>query len=102
VVVRTIIDPLDRPSWKQFGTVGCDHELIYRLYDANNFLLYVGITWNPFNRWTLHARTKTWWSEVASVDVRQCQTVREARAQETAAIHTENPRYNIHQVKVRV
>lgn len=100
--MRMIIDPLDRPSWKQFGIVGCDNELIYRLYDVDSVLLYVGITWNPFNRWTLHARTKSWWLEVASADVRHCRTVREARAQETAAIHTEGPRYNIHQVKVCV
>ena len=100
--MRAVIDPLDRQSWKRFGTADAGHELIYRLYNIAGQLLYVGITWNPFVRWTYHARTKPWWTEVASVAVHQCRDDRDARAQETAAIHAEAPRYNIHQVKVCV
>ncbi|MCL8016877.1 GIY-YIG nuclease family protein [Streptomyces sp. AS02] len=33
---------------------------LYRLYDADDVLLYLGITWNPDWRWGRHKTTKHW------------------------------------------
>ncbi|MEV5854664.1 GIY-YIG nuclease family protein [Streptomyces anulatus] len=38
---------------------------LYRLYDAADQLLYVGISNNPRLRWASHAADKTWWADVA-------------------------------------
>lgn len=93
------VDPDDRKSWKKLGTAQPAHELLYRLYDSQLRLLYVGITWHPFARWTAHASRKLWWSSVAFASLAEFPDDRSARAGETEAIHTESPLHNIHQVR---
>lgn len=90
------IDPVDRQSWKMFGTSGAGSEFLYRLYSGAYELLYVGITWNPHVRWTEHSKTKPWWREVAHAEVWRCSD-EEVRAWETRCIKEQAPRYNIHQ-----
>jgi predicted GIY-YIG superfamily endonuclease len=34
---------------------------LYRLYDATDQLLYVGISTNPEERWKTHTMLKSWW-----------------------------------------
>lgn len=93
------IAPDDRKSWKKLGQAQPAHELVYRLYDANKALLYVGITWHPFARWTAHAASKAWWGEVRFGSLKEYPDDRSARDAETIAIHAERPRHNIHQVR---
>lgn len=88
--------PLDRQSWKLFGDSGPGREFIYRLHDAGHTLLYVGITWNPFVRWTAHSRSKAWWTQVAYAEVWVCPD-RDARFWESRCIKEQRPRFNIHQ-----
>jgi hypothetical protein len=67
---------------------------LYRLYDADDALLYVGITKNIVQRWFQHSQTKTWWSqairrEVAWLDDRPAALLAERRA-----ILAEHPIHN--------
>lgn len=90
------ISPSDRQAWKLFSTSGPGREFIYRLYDAEHALLYVGITWNPFVRWTAHSRSKAWWAQVAHAEVWVCAD-EDARYWESRCIKEQQPRFNIHQ-----
>lgn len=89
------IDWRDRQSWKALGHSG-GGKFVYRLYGCLGNLLYVGVTWNPFVRWTFHARTKSWWPQVRGAVVFLCADEHEARSEETAAIRDETPAYNKH------
>lgn len=91
------LDPHNRQSFKEFGTAPPGQDFIYRLYDHEMNLLYVGITWNPFVRWTDHSKTKTWWESVAYADVHLCADNRDARSWETWCIKNQNPVHNKHQ-----
>jgi hypothetical protein len=68
---------------------------LYRLFDADGALLYVGVSDNPRGRWNAHATEKPWWHEVADRKVIWLETRDEALAKETRAICDEHPRYNI-------
>lgn len=42
---------------------------LYRLYDANDALLYVGITYHPTERFAQHRKESHWWHQVARREV---------------------------------
>ena len=67
---------------------------LYRLYNTADELLYVGISSNFGHRWTAHAHVQPWWPEVQRQTVEWYPSRAEALTAETAAIETENPRYN--------
>jgi len=69
---------------------------VYRFYDADNQLLYVGVTANPKARWNAHARDKEWWPEVASKAIQWFGDRHPAEFAEYVAIQTEGPKYNRH------
>lgn len=69
--------------------------MLYRFYDADDVLLYVGITMNPSQRWANHREEKAWWSDVATVRT-QLFDSREAVAEaEIEAIRHERPLHNV-------
>lgn len=68
---------------------------LYRLYDAEDRLLYIGIGYSPQARWTVHSKEKNWWPLVARKSVEWYPSWREAKAAETIAITNERPAYNI-------
>lgn len=70
---------------------------LYRFFDAQGSLLYVGITSRLRIRMTEHARdyAETWWPLVASRSVEWHQTRSEAGRAERTAITTERPPYNV-------
>jgi predicted GIY-YIG superfamily endonuclease len=68
---------------------------LYRLFDSELRLLYVGIAGNPGRRFEQHASDKPWWSEVAHVRTKHYDTRQLATAAERQAIQVENPRYNL-------
>ena len=68
---------------------------VYRLFDADGLLLYVGITRQGHHRLHEHARDKAWWRDVASATFEHLPTRDAALRREAQAIHTEAPLYNI-------
>lgn len=68
---------------------------LYRLYNADGDLLYIGITLNPFKRISEHKRTKEWFDEVANIRLERFPTLAAVAAAEIEAIRTEKPRENI-------
>lgn len=68
---------------------------VYRIYDATDELLYVGITNDLYVRWTDHKATKFWWREKAyRYDVRWYPSRDVAAMHEKHAIMTERPKHN--------
>lgn len=68
---------------------------LYRLYDAHDRLLYVGVTRDLTERLRTHRERKQWWREVTSVSTVLFETWREVEDAEQVAIRTENPVHNI-------
>lgn len=68
---------------------------LYRLFDDNDQLLYVGIAFNPRVRWYHHKKHKAWWPEVTRREVVWLEDRRLAEAAEQEAIAMEKPLYNI-------
>lgn len=68
---------------------------LYRFFDADGALLYVGITADLEQRWTKHQSEKPWWPDVAEKTVAWHDDRPSALAAELEAIKTEAPRYNV-------
>lgn len=68
---------------------------LYRFYDPQGKLLYVGITNDPWRRWREHVREKPWYPQVKHQAVTWYDAERQARRAETRAIHDERPEFNI-------
>jgi len=67
---------------------------IYRLYDANGVLLYIGQTCRPPTvRMREHGKVKSWWDEVATGTIVWV-PYEDADTEERRAILAENPRHN--------
>ena len=67
---------------------------VYRFYDADDALLYVGITNNLTIRWSEH-KSKPWWrNEAYRYDVQWYSNREMAKAEEKRAIRSEFPKYN--------
>lgn len=68
--------------------------ILYRFYDSDDTLLYVGITSDPFARFRSHARDKTWYHCVVRSTMEHFKTRGGLVLAEMKAIQTEKPRYN--------
>jgi len=76
---------------------------LYRLFGADDELLYVGVAGNPGRRFEQHRKDKPWWGEVITVTLEHFPTRPDALAAEVTAIEEERPRYNVvHRVDVVV
>lgn len=67
---------------------------LYRYFDKDGQLLYVGITKSLFNRQDQHSRTQPWWNDVASATFEHFDDRDIALAFEEQAIYSEWPLYN--------
>lgn len=67
---------------------------LYRFFDAENDLLYIGITHRLEGRLAQHKRVKPW-GEVASITLEWHSSRRDAIAAEVEAIQAERPRWNV-------
>lgn len=67
---------------------------LYRYFDSEGQLLYVGITKNPLDRQSHHAANQLWWQEVNSATFEHFQQRSFALIQEQFVIGTELPKYN--------
>lgn len=71
-----------------------DH-LLYRLFDANDHLLYIGRTNDLRKRLDRHSRVQSWWPEVARSQVETFPDLASLCAAEKAAIIGEDPTHNV-------
>jgi predicted GIY-YIG superfamily endonuclease len=67
---------------------------LYRHYDAEGRLLYVGISNHLFVRTAKHRNSAPWFREVRRIDVLLYNSREEALDAESAAIKDENPQHN--------
>lgn len=67
---------------------------LYRLYDVDNNLLYIGISYNLKMRFSKHARTKDWWPQVHKKYIRKYPNRFEAARIEEQAIKKYHPKHN--------
>lgn len=67
---------------------------LYKLYDENDVLLYVGVTNNTAVRWAKHAADKPWWSDVSRQEITWHADRASALAAEKESIRAGQPRYN--------
>lgn len=67
---------------------------LYRFFDADGQLLYIGKTTNVRARFRAHA-DKEWWGDVADSSLEHYATADAVAAAEVAAIRAEAPRHNV-------
>ncbi|MGV9226433.1 GntR family transcriptional regulator [Streptomyces albogriseolus] len=67
---------------------------LYKLYNEEDALLYVGVTNNTRVRWAKHATDKAWWGEVSRQEITWYADRISALAAEKEAIQRDQPRYN--------
>jgi hypothetical protein len=68
---------------------------LYRFYDHDGRLLYVGISFSAVARASQHRAEKPWWPDVANMTVEHLPSRAAAMAAELAAIRTEKPIHNV-------
>lgn len=69
-------------------------DTLYRIFDADGALLYVGATMNPSSRLNEHSKLKPWWDEASTITLEHFASYESLIDAETQAIRTENPKYN--------
>lgn len=67
---------------------------LYRLRDASDQLLYIGVSDAPLRRWVEHSKDKPWWPRVVAFAFEWYDSRTEALRVEACAIRTERPLYN--------
>ncbi len=72
-----------------------DKHYLYRYFNAEGELLYVGRSVSPLIRFRVGHSAKDWRNQVAVVDLEEHDTHEHVVAAESAAIAAENPRHNI-------
>jgi len=68
---------------------------LYRHFDKDGKLLYVGVSLNVVNRLAQHKNASKWYSEIAKIDIEQFATREAALEAEKNAVIKENPIHNI-------
>ena len=68
---------------------------LYRMFDCDGQLLYVGISQNWFNRLNTHFSSKPWVDEITNITIAWYASTPAAALAERTAIRWENPVYNI-------
>ena len=69
--------------------------VLYRLWDKDDNLLYIGISYNPIKRLDGHCVDKPWFSEITAITLEHLPTRTDASEKEIKAIKKENPKYNL-------
>lgn len=70
-------------------------QYLYRHFDKEGVLLYVGISIDPFNRLRQHKHVSRWFDQITKVTIEHYDSREEVAEAELIAIKTENPLYNI-------
>ena len=72
-----------------------EEHTLYRLFDADEKLLYVGISCMPSHRLNTHRRQRLWWDQVNRIDFVVFPDRQQAVEAERRAIAGEHPQHNI-------
>ena len=67
---------------------------LYRMYDKDDVLLYVGMSWSPPARFRHHANNSLWFSDVVKISIRRFASDSECKEAESYAIQDERPLHN--------
>lgn len=68
---------------------------LYRFYDGDGVLLYIGVTADPGVRFKQHRNDKEWWTQVATIRIEKLPTRASVLAAERIAIQEERPLWNV-------
>lgn len=68
---------------------------IYRHFDREGTLLYIGTTANLFQRMLGHSRNSHWHDQIATITLEHCSSKKEAFRLEAEAIYKESPLFNV-------
>ena len=68
---------------------------LYRHFDAEGKLLYVGVSISALNRLASHQQNSHWFWDISKVEVSKFETRQASLDAETAAIKNEKPLHNI-------
>lgn len=69
---------------------------LYRHFNSNGELLYVGRSLNAVARQVSHKNKAEWWDEVSRIEIERFPNEVDVRAAERSAVETENPKFNVH------
>lgn len=72
-----------------------EHNILYRYFDENDRLLYVGITKNQFQRLQGHATSAKWFGLIHKATFEHFTSRNDVKLAELAAITSEKPMFNI-------
>lgn len=72
-----------------------DRAAVYRAFDSDGALLYVGVSLNPMARLHAHCCRAVWYRFLARIEVEWHANIDFASSAEAAAIETESPIFNI-------
>ena len=84
--------------WKEGEKIEIKTYIVYKFYNCNNELLYVGITNDLKHRINQH-KNKEWYSEISQILTSNNFTKNEAHIYEIFFIANDNPKYNINHIK---
>jgi predicted GIY-YIG superfamily endonuclease len=88
------IEPTNSKSWAHLEHCCPAHEFVYILRNADQDVLYIGITWSAKSRWNAHRSKKPWWPEVASAELICFESEYKALAHELSLIKSIRPLHN--------
>lgn len=97
VTVPTLTSPNNKSHRKQARLDG--KTWLYRVYNNNGNLLYVGITATPKQRMIDHKKNSVWWDDKRDMIWESFNSRFEAEYAERGAIKQENPVFNIQHSK---
>jgi predicted GIY-YIG superfamily endonuclease len=69
---------------------------LYRHFDENGLLLYVGMSANPVRRTRDHAGYEKWFSEIREIKMQPFESRSDALENERQAILIEKPKFNVY------
>ena len=75
--------------------LGSAEHTVYRLYDQQDRLIYVGCTHDLVSRLKTHQKTAWWYPQIARISTQQHQGRGAALKAETLIRNTQHPRWNI-------
>ena len=84
----------EQTDWSPLMDNSIQKTTLYRYYDNDGHLLYVGITGDNTKRQSQHRRKSFWFGEIYSASFEHFNNRHEASQAEVAAIQSERPRYN--------